>query len=281
MTTEAPTRKRGLFWVLLGVAALVVLLLLVTGVIACPGEGALLGPVGIPVAFVVGAVSFFSPCILPLLPGYLSFVSGLTGEEIEGAAARRRLLAGTSLFVLGFATLFTALGAAASLVGGWLNDHLLGITRIAGVIVVLMGLAFVVPGLMRFMEVDRRPLLGRVKPGVGGAYPLGFAFAAGWTPCVSPGLGVLLTLGAVEGSVVRGAVLLFAFSLGFGIWFILGGLGVRRALVASAWMRQRTRAIQVVGGVMMLAIGVLLVTDRWSDVMSPIRRLVLSVTTNC
>ena len=288
-------------------------------------KGALLGPVGFIVAFFVGTVSFFSPCILPLLPGYLSFVSGLSGEEAtpleaggaetsmvrgqprwtylfvlplfwragtlvrnqlrverelpeelraRAKTARRRTLLGILLFVLGFATMFTALGVAASFIGDFLLRNLKNITRIAGAVVIVMGFAFVVPGLFPFLEQERRPFFRRVKPGIAGAYPLGLAFAAGWTPCVGPGLGVMLTLGATQGSAWRAALLLFFFSMGFGIWFLLAGLGIGFAVNTSHWLRARLRIVQAIGGVFMIAIGVLLVTDQWNNVIAPIERLV-------
>jgi cytochrome c-type biogenesis protein len=249
----------------------------VTIVLAASGgvNGALLGPVGFIVAFFVGTVSFFSPCILPLLPGYLSFVSGLSGEESEQTkAARRRTLLGVGLFVLGFATMFTGLGLAASAVGDFLLKHLSSINRIAGAVVIVMGLAFLVPELFPFLEKERRPFFSKVKPGVAGAYPLGLAFAAGWTPCVGPGLGVMLTLGATQGSAWRASLLLFFFSMGFGVWFLLAGLGLRRAFIASAWLRARLRIVQAIGGVFMIAIGILLVTDQWNNVIAPLQRLI-------
>ncbi len=241
-------------------------------------EGALLGPVGIVVAFLVGVISFFSPCILPLLPGYLSFVSGLSSEEMDSTRGRRRVVAGTSLFVLGFAVVFTALGASAGAVGQFLFEPGSGrfalVNRIAGGIVIVMGLAFLAPSLMRFLEVERRPLMSKVKPGLPSAFPLGLAFAVGWTPCVGPGLGVILTLGAAEGTVVQAMLLLFFFSLGFGVWFILAGLGFRRAVGASHWLRQHTRVLQAVGGTFMLAIGGLLVSGLWEELLAPLRRLI-------
>lgn len=234
-------------------------------------EGALTGPVGFMVAMLVGATSFFTPCVLPLLPGYLSFVSGLSGEDIERGASRRRVVAGTTMFTLGFSAVFAALGAVASGVGGWLNTNISTVNRFAGVFVIVMGLAFLVPSVMRFLEVERRPLLSKVQPGVGGAFPLGVAYAIGWSPCVGPGLGVMLSLGFVEGTVARGALLLFFFGIGFGMWFMLGGLAMRRALSASGWLRRNTRVLQAVGGTFMLAIGVLLVTDQWERLLTPLQ----------
>jgi len=137
-----------------------------------------------------------------------------------------------------------------------------------------MGLAFVVPGMLPFLEKERRPFFDKVKPGIAGAYPLGLAFAAGWTPCVGPGLGVMLSLGLTQGSTWRASLLLFFFSLGFGIWFLLAGLGLRRAFIASKWLRARLRIVQTIGGVFMIAIGVLLVTDQWNNVIAPLQRLV-------
>jgi len=267
---------RGLVWTLGIAGAITGLFFLVVWLLpASEIDGALLGPVGVVVAFLVGVISFFSPCILPLLPGYLSFVSGLSGEEIETRGARKRVLAGTSLFVLGFAFVFTALGAAASAVGGFFLDNLSLFNRIAGGLVIAVGLAFLIPGLS-FLERERRPLMRRVKPGVAGAFPLGLAFAVGWTPCVGPGLGVILSLGLVEATVWRGALLTLFFSLGFGMWFVLAGLGAQRAFSASSWLKRNTRKLQVVGGVSMIAIGLLLVTNRWEELLSPLRRLINS-----
>lgn len=234
------------------------------------------GPAGIPVAFLVGMASFFTPCILPLVPGYLSFMSGLSGETLEAGRGRRSVLLATGLFVLGFAVVFTMLGATASALGSFVYDNITWFNRIAGVIVIVMGIAFLLPGAIRVLETERRPLLARVHSGTAGAFPLGVAFAVGWTPCVGPGLGTILTLAAAERSVSRGAILLFSFSLGFGVWFVLGGLAFRRATNALGWLRRRQRVLQVVGGGLLLGIGVLLVTDKWLEVMAPLRRLIVN-----
>lgn len=237
-------------------------------------SGALLGPVGPIVAFLVGAISFFSPCILPLVPGYLSFVSGLSTEEMDAATGRRRVLAGTVLFVLGFATMFTGLALGVTAAGQALLGNQELLTKIGGVLILVMGVAFLAPSVLPFMERERRPLLSRVKPGLLGAFPLGLAFAVGWSPCVGPGFGAILSLGYVEGSAGQAALLMFFFSMGFGMWFILSGLGMRRAVTASAWVRNRSRAIQRVGGGMMLVIGVLILSGAWDVIIGPIRELI-------
>lgn len=242
------------------------------------------GLAGLPVAFVVGIISFFTPCVLPLVPGYLSFVSGLSGESLEAGEGRRRVLAGTLLFVLGFALVFTAFGASATAIGGFFNDNHGVFERVAGAIVVVMGLAFLTPALarllggralprpIRFLQMERRPLLTKVRPGVAGAFPLGVAFAVGWTPCVGPGLGVILSLALNENSASRGAMLLLSFSLGFGVWFVLAALAIRRGTAAVTWMRRHQPVLELVGGVFLLAIGILLLTNKWLDVIAPLRR---------
>lgn len=236
-------------------------------------EDALLGPIGPLVAFIVGTVSFFSPCVLPLLPGYLSYMGGVGGQELseQPGKGRKRLVLATLLFILGFTVIFAALGASASALGSVLTRHLQTITRIAGIIVIVMGLSFLLPRLFPFLEREQRPFLKKVKPGMAGAFPLGMAFGAGWTPCVGPGLGVILTLAANEGSVLRGTLLLIFFSFGFGVWFLLASLGAERILRGS-FFKRNLRRIQVVGGTFMVAIGILLVTDLWTSLMAPILR---------
>jgi cytochrome c-type biogenesis protein len=257
-------------------------------------QGAVSGAAGIPVAFFVGVLSFFTPCILPLLPGYLSYVSGVSGEELESGLKRSRVLAGTFLFVLGFALIFTALGASASALGGFFLDRLPLIERIAGVFVILMGIAFLLTVSTRRLLVmsdaggarafaargglavarvvgQERGFEHRTSAGVFGALPLGMAFAVTWTPCVGPGLGTILTLAGTEGSAGRGALLLFSFSLGFGVWFVLGGLAFRRAMRAVGAIRRHLPALTLVGGVLLIAIGVLLVTGVWNDLLAPFR----------
>jgi cytochrome c-type biogenesis protein len=258
-------------------------------------EGAISGAAGVPVAFFVGVLSFFTPCILPLLPGYIAFVSGVSGEELAAGKRRRRVLAGTLLFTLGFALVFTALGAAASVVGGFLLDRLRLVERVAGAFVILMGVAFLLTvstkwllamsdkGGVRAKAARGGLVLARVvgqergperRPSAGliGALPLGMAFSVTWIPCVGPGLATILTLAGTESSALRGAVLLFSFSLGFGVWFVIGGLAFRRATSAVAAIRRHLPALTFVGGVFLVAIGVLLVTNQWGNLLAPFQR---------
>lgn len=261
-------------------------------------EGAVAGPAGIPVAFVVGMVSFFSPCVLPLVPGYLSYTSGLSGKALEEGAERRKVIAAALLFVLGFAIIFTALGASASALGGFLLDRLTLMSRVAGAFIIAMGLVFLsglfVRPLMRAAEngsgmrarfaragvrvasvMNReRGITARPARGLRGAIPLGMAFAVGWTPCVGPGLATILTIAGTEGSAGRGAILLFSFSLGFGVWLILASLAFHRAARAFAWIRRHVAVLTAVGGLFMMTIGILLVTDQWARLMAPLRRLI-------
>jgi cytochrome c-type biogenesis protein len=261
-------------------------------------EGAVAGPAGLPVAFLVGAVSFFTPCILPVLPGYLSYVSGVSGDDLVAGRGRSRVVAGTALFTAGFALVFTLLGYATVSVTrrfGGLLENLALVERVAGAVVILMGVAFLSSlwarplerrargpgpgaGLARAALAAARPLVRERgihvarSSGVAGAFLLGAAFAISWTPCVGPGLATILAIAQTEGSGARGAALLAAFSLGFGVWFVLGGLAFRRATRAIAFLRRHMAALTLVGGTLLLGIGVLLVTNRWGALLAPLRR---------
>lgn len=232
-------------------------------------EDALLGPVGFLVAFFYGTIGFFSPCILPLLPGYLGFVSSVGAED--GTAARRhRVVLATALFVLGFAIVFTALGVTATAFGTWLVRNGALFNRIAGALVIAFGILYMLPSLVPALQRERRPFFEKVKPGLRGALPLGMAFGFGWTPCVGPVLGSMLTLAATS-SPLRGGVLLLFFSFGLGFWFLLASLGAER-LLRGGWLRRNIRRIQFVGGALMVTIGVLLVTNSLYRVLAPLIR---------
>ena len=207
------------------------------------------------VALVAGAASFFSPCCLPLLPGYLSFVSGVSVEEVEKGG--RRVLLSTLGFVLGFAIVFTLLGAAFSLVGDLLPSQRV-LEIVAGALLVVLGAIIAFSASPAFMQRDLRPLLSKAPRGPAGAVVVGIAFALGWTPCVGPVLASILTMAASGSDPAGGAFLLFVYSLGLGIPFVLAGVFVGKALRVFSRVRRHLRAIQIVCGVLLVIYGALL-----------------------
>jgi cytochrome c-type biogenesis protein len=213
-------------------------------------------------AFAAGMVSCASPCVLPLLPGYLSFISGTGAEE-------RRPLLPMLLFVLGFALVFTSLGAFSGVLVPVLQSP--AATRIAGALVVAVGLLMLLYALRigsPALFAERRPFLDRVRPGPASALPLGMAFAAGWTPCIGPVLAGILGLAAAQGGGLWGAVLLFSYSLGLGLPFVLIGLGVRQLTGALSFVKRNYHWFAGTGGVVLMAIGVLLAADLWVPLLS-------------
>jgi cytochrome c-type biogenesis protein len=226
-------------------------------------------------ALLAGVISFTSPCCLPLMPGYVSFVSGVDrlGTAVGSTLVRSRTMTAAGLFVLGFAGAFTLMGASVSLLGGLILEHRLGLTKIAGVFVILMGLATV--GLLRipFLMREARPGLTRVRPGPAGALPMGIAFAVGWTPCIGPVLAAILTAAATSGGLGWGASLLFVYSLGLGIPFLLLAFGFARGGRVFGWLRLHGRGIELIGGAVLLVMGVLMITGYWLQLFVPILRL--------
>lgn len=171
---------------------------------------------GLLLSFAAGMLSFTSPCCLPLLPGYLGFVSGLTTEEAE-TTSRKRTLLGAVLFVIGFAIVFTSLGASASVLGNFLLRNRIWLWKVSGVFLLVMGTLIVLRGGLPFLNREVRTDMGKMQRGPVGALPLGMAFAFGWTPCVGPVLAGLLTYAGASGSLAKGAGLLFVYSLGLGV----------------------------------------------------------------
>lgn len=219
--------------------------------------------VALPVALAAGLVSFFSPCVLPLLPGYLSYVSGVGVQDFD-KSNRGRLLIGSVLFVLGFTAVFVLSGALFGSIGLQLAEHQRTLSIVTGVIVIVMGLAFM--GLTPFLDRDIRV---RAVPAVGlGAAPLlGVFFGLGWTPCLGPTLTAVLglSLSADDASAARGATLAFAYCVGLGIPFILAALGMGKLTGTVAWFARHRRALSIAGGILMIVVGILLVTGWWND----------------
>jgi cytochrome c-type biogenesis protein len=224
----------------------------------------------LPVALLAGLVSFFSPCVVPLLPGYLSYATGLgAAEVVEGSPRRGRMLAGTSLFVLGFAAVFVMTGVVAGSAGQLLAAYRDVITRVLGVVIIMLGLIFA--GVLKIGQRDLR--LHRIPAvGVAAAPLVGVVFALGWTPCLSPTLGVVVNLGFNEGTAVRGGLLGFVYALGLGIPFVLAGLAFTRMATAVAFLRERQQLVMRIGGVLLIIVGLLLVTGAWNMLTAVLRQ---------
>ena len=235
-------------------------------------------PVAILVAVAAGFVSFASPCVLPLVPGFLGYVTGLSGVSLQ-QRSRGRLMLGALLFVLGFSAVFIAVAVTVSAAGTLLKEHQSLLMRIGGVIVILMALVF--------LGGDR---LGTLRPGwkpaagLAGAPLLGMVFGLGWAPCTGPTFGAIIALStALSGDqhlIARGIGLAMAYSVGLGLPFLLIAGGYSRAGLASRWLREHYRGIQVAGGVLLLMVGILLVTGVWEIVTTSMQsRLVEQFTT--
>jgi cytochrome c-type biogenesis protein len=226
----------------------------------------------VPVAVLAGLVSFFSPCVIPLLPGYLSYTTGLSGADLADSGStphRGRMLAGSSLFVLGFSVVFVALGVLSAGVSRWFFEYSRTFTIVLGVLAIVLGLVFagLVPLFQRDVRVHRVPAVG-----LAAAPLLGFLFGLGWTPCIGPTLSAVMTLAsATGGAEVRGYLLIAVYCLGLGLPFLLIALGARWAVRATDWVRRHGRQVQIFGGVLLMIVGILLVTGVWGDLMGWLR----------
>ena len=220
--------------------------------------------VSIPLAFGAGIISFLSPCVLPLVPGYISYMSGMsaTGDEATGSARRAGLA--SLVFVAGFTAIFVPLGATATLLGSLLADYQDQLRIAGGIFIIFLGLVFL--GVFR-IGLLQREVRFHPRPGGGlwGSAVLGGAFAFGWSPCIGPVLGSVLTMAAgngTEGGVGEGALLLSSYSLGLGVPFVAAGLGITRLSGAVAWLRRHTRTVGLVSGTLMVVVGLLFVTNQ-------------------
>lgn len=233
------------------------------------------------VSLTAGLVSFLSPCVLPLVPGYVSYLTGLAGADLDAAlgtdphgrpvvpdrpagraGVRGRILVGGLLFVAGFTVVFVLSGVVVAGAGQALLQYRGVLERVIGALVIVLGLAFlgVIPGLQREARLHRMPATGLV-----GAPVLGAVFALGWTPCVGPTLGAVLSLAAVQGSVLRGALLAVAYCLGLGIPFLAFGLGFRWLLTVFTVVRRHSRWVTRIGGALLIAVGLALLTGAWDS----------------
>ncbi|MER5441354.1 cytochrome c biogenesis protein CcdA [Streptomyces sp. NPDC002790] len=229
-------------------------------------DGALL--LAVPVALLGGLVSFFSPCVLPLVPGYLSYVTGITGTDLM-EQRRGRMAAGASLFVLGFTAVFVSGGALFGFFGQTLQEYQGVLSKVLGVLMILMGVFF-----MGFMPwVTQREIRFHKKPaaGLAGAPILGALFGIGWTPCIGPTLASVIGLSSVQSTAGRGAILTIAYCLGLGLPFVLAAIAFRKALGAFGWVKQHYTWVMRIGGIMMILTGVLLLTGAWDALVGQMR----------
>jgi cytochrome c-type biogenesis protein len=230
-------------------------------------------------AFAAGVLSFISPCVLPLIPGYLSFISGVTLDEMQGtagapggaavatlspAAGRRRVIFTSLFFILGFSLVFIALGATASALGQFLMERLRILGRIAGIVIILFGLHTM--GILRigWMYSEKRVQMDRKPAGPIGAMLVGIAFAFGWTPCIGPILAGILAIAAAQETIGKGVQLLAVYSLGLGVPFLLTAVAINQFFAVFARIRRHYRAIEIVSGALLVGIGVLIFTDRFT-----------------
>ncbi|CAN5789328.1 cytochrome c biogenesis protein CcdA [soil metagenome] len=240
-----------------------------------------MGEISVVVAFGAGVVSFLSPCVLPLLPSYLSFITGLTVDELSDAdpaaraRIRRRTVVHGLLFILGFTLVFMALGVSASAIGQFMRFNQGWIRRLAGVVIVILGLH--ITGLVRipFLQRERRVHLRERPAGLFGSVLVGFAFGAGWTPCIGPILGTILTLAGTTGQVETGARLLAVYSAGLGAPFLLAAVGFNSFLAGLRRIRSWLRPIEIGSGLVLVAMGVLIFTNTFAILAAFLNRWLL------
>jgi cytochrome c-type biogenesis protein len=232
------------------------------------------------VAVLVGVIGFLSPCVLPLVPGYLSYVAGLAGSSAEGAGGEpgtlavrpqvdhRRMVAGSLLFVLGFTIVFVATGAVFGTLASQIAVHRVLLERVFGVLTIGMGLAFIgrIPFLQREFRIHRLP-----RSGLPGAPLLGITFGLAWTPCLTPTLTAVLGLATSEATAGRGALLSVAYCLGLGVPFVLVALGLGWVAGALSVVRRHARSVSQVGGAVLIVMGVLLLSGAWDHWMNVLR----------
>jgi len=234
---------------------------------------------GLALAFLAGAVSFLSPCVLPLVPSYLSLMSGVGASELAVTTKvdQRRLLRSTLLFVAGYSAVFVALGALASAVGSFLFENQLLLRRVSGALIVVMGLAMA--GLVRPAFFDRERRFHVSSRALGGYAPpvMGAAFAFGWSPCIGPVLGAILTLAGDSRSLGRGVLLLLAYSAGLGVPFVASGLAFGRLIGAFSWVKRHFAVINLVSGLLLATFGLLLLTGGVTDIVRWLQDLLRGV----
>lgn len=230
----------------------------------------------LPIALAAGMLSFLSPCVLPLVPGYLGYISGsvLPRDQQGSLAPRGRLVGGVLLFIAGFTVVFMAMNIFSGGLGRFFLQYNDVITRVLGAVIILMGLVFL--GLFRVMQRQAKPSLNS-NLGIAGAPLLGLALGIGWAPCIGPTLVVIMGLSWNTGDVWRAAILGLTYSLGLGIPFLIAALGLGWATTSLAFMRRHIRTINVIGGALLILIGVLMVSGVWTMIMSSLQGVISGV----
>jgi cytochrome c-type biogenesis protein len=232
--------------------------------------------IGILTAFAFGFLSFISPCVLPIVPGYISFISGVSLNEIETTGdkskARRKIIFNTLFFILGFSLIFILLGATATAVGQFLFDNLPILSQIAGVIIIIFGLHMAGVFKIKFLQYEKR-IHTQTKPlGFLGSFVVGLAFAFGWTPCIGPILGAILGIAAQKETVWQGIVLLTSYSAGLGIPFLITGISISAFYNFFNKIKRYFKTIEIIGGVMLIVVGILMITGSLTLIASYLTR---------
>lgn len=224
------------------------------------------------VAFTAGLISFLSPCILPMIPSYLAFITGISLEELSQdknlKKVRKSVIANSLFFILGFSILFIAMGASATFIGKFLAKNIRWFEIIGGSLVVILGLHFAGLFKLKFLEREKKIHLEKKPLGYVGTVLVGMAFGAGWTPCVGPILGSILTMAAATQNVAKGVILLVSYSIGLGIPFLLTGLLIHKFFEYFKTIRKYFRVITLVGGILLVIIGLLLITGYFTTISS-------------
>lgn len=220
---------------------------------------------GIFTAFIFGLLSFISPCVLPIVPGYISFISGVSFDEMQNAenrrAVRNKITANSIAFIIGFSLVFIGLGASATAVGQFLHDEISLISKIAGAIIIVFGLHMIGVFKIPFLNYEKRFATNTKPMGLLGAGVVGMAFAFGWTPCIGPILAGILTIASQQDTVWKGIILLASYSLGLGIPFFLAGLSISLFYNVFNKLKKHLHKIEIAGGTLLVVVGILIMTN--------------------